>query len=105
VGCGLGILEVILLLGMLVPNFAHPPSEPDAHATCINNLRQIDNAKQQWALEHQAPLSAIPIWHNIRRYLGRGTDGPIPKCRAGGVYTIGALSNTPTCSIKGHVLE
>ncbi len=104
-GVALGIFGLVLLLGMLAPNFVHPPGEPDAHTTCINNLRQIDNAKQFWALEHQAPLSAIPTWDDIRPYLGRGTNGPIPKCPAGGVYTIGLLSNAPTCSVKGHVLE
>ena len=35
------------------------PAEADRNQ-CINNLRQIDAAKQQWALENSKPASAIP---------------------------------------------
>jgi hypothetical protein len=102
-GVGLGILGVILLLGMLVPNYMRLPGGGDPRAACINNLRQIDIAKQQWAFETHAPSNAIPTWDNIRPYLGRdGTNSLIPKCPAGGIYTIGAISNFPTCSVKGH---
>lgn len=85
-------------------------SDPGRHRTsrvnaCINNLRQIDGAKCQWALEHKAPSNAIPTWSNIQPYLGRGTGGTLPACPQGGVYTIGPLTEAPTCSIKGHTLE
>lgn len=72
---------------------------------CINNLRQIEGAKLQWALEHNAPSNAVPVWANIQPYLGRGTGGTLLVCPQGGVYTIGALTNNPTCSIKGHALD
>jgi hypothetical protein len=80
--------------------------EPPSYSACINKLRQIDGAKQQWALEHHAPENAVPTWNDLRPYLGRGTDRfVLPRCPQGGVYTIGAISNAPTCSVKGHVLE
>ena len=31
-------------------------------------------------------------------------DG-IPRCPAGGVYTLGTVSDKPTCSTVGHTLQ
>ena len=71
---------------------------------CINNLRQIDGAKQTWALEMGKHVGDIPSWSDIRPYLGRGTNGPIPKCPSGGTYTIGTVETAPKCSVAGHVV-
>src|SRR4051812_46145189 len=70
---------------------------------CINNLRLIDAAKQEWALEHGKTNSDVPTWAEIRSYFGRG-GVVVLKCPSDGTYTLGALSNLPTCSIPGHVL-
>ena len=105
-GMGLGIFGLILLLGIVAPDWLGTQPLHAPKNACINNLRQIDVAKQQWAFETHAPSNAIPTWDNIRPYLGRdGTNAAIPKCPMGGIYTIGSMSNAPTCSIKGHVLE
>ena len=108
-GVGLGIFGLVLLFGMLVPNYVNPPLDGgprgDPRMACINYLRQIDGAKQQWAIETHASSNTTPTWDDIKPYLGRdGTNGVIPKCPSGGVYTIGALTNAPTCSVKGHAL-
>jgi DNA repair exonuclease SbcCD ATPase subunit len=71
---------------------------------CINNLRLIDSAKQQWALEYKKGAADIPTWDDLRPYIGRGPNGDLPTCPAGGVYTIGTVNDKPTCSIPGHVL-
>ncbi|HLP77490.1 MAG TPA: hypothetical protein VK327_11300 [Candidatus Paceibacterota bacterium] len=68
---------------------------------CINNLRQIDAAKQQWAVENNKQADAIPTAQEIAVYLPNNT---VPSCPASGVYTIGSVSRTPTCSIPGHAL-
>jgi len=68
---------------------------------CINNLRQIDAAKQEWALENNRTASAVPTAQDLLPYL---TDGLFPVCPAGGVYTINAVGVLPTCSIPGHAL-
>jgi len=70
---------------------------------CINNLRQIDAAKQQWALEYKKTTNDIPREEDIRPYIGPG-PGMLPTCPAGGVYTIGNLVEQPRCSIPGHTL-
>jgi uncharacterized phage infection (PIP) family protein YhgE len=68
---------------------------------CINCLRQIDGAKQQWALETKKTVGAIPNPQDIAPYL---KDRVIPSCPAGGTYTLNAVGVHPTCSIPGHVL-
>jgi septal ring factor EnvC (AmiA/AmiB activator) len=68
---------------------------------CINNLRQIDAAKQQWALENDKPANTIPTAQDILPYL---QGGIFPVCPSGGAYTINAVAAPPTCSVPGHVL-
>ena len=68
--------------------------------TCINNLRQLDGAKQQWALEAKKNPNATPSEREIAPYLKDG----IPKCPAGGVYTLKTVDSVPTCSVAGHAL-
>jgi hypothetical protein len=67
---------------------------------CINNLRQIDGAKQQWALENKKSAQALPAPDDIGPYIKNG----VPKCPANGVYAINAVDADPTCSIPGHQL-
>jgi len=68
---------------------------------CINNLRQIDGAKQQWALEKNRPADAAPTAQDLLPYL---KDGVFPSCPGGGLYSINTVGELPTCSIPGHVL-
>ncbi len=69
--------------------------------TCINHLRQIDAAKQQWALENDKTADAIPTALELLPYL---KDAVFPVCPSGGTYTINAVGVPPTCSIPGHAL-
>jgi hypothetical protein len=73
-----------------------------AAATCINNLRLIDGAKQQWALENKKTGDAIPQPQDILPYVG--ANGQFPQCPGGGRYTLNAVNKAPTCSIPGHAL-
>ena len=68
--------------------------------SCINNLRQIDGAIQQWALEHQKPPKSLVTAQDVTPYLKDG----FPKCPAGGTYTLGTVEQIPICSIPGHAL-
>ena len=71
--------------------------------TCIKNLRHIDAAKQQWALENGKTAEAIPIVQDLVPYIGKG-NGVFLVCPSGGTYTINAVGVVPTCSIPGHAL-
>lgn len=72
---------------------------------CINNLRLLDSAKEQWAMENQKSKEAIPTWEDMKVYVGRGTNGILPTCPDNGVYTLGPVNQHTTCSIPGHVLR
>ena len=71
---------------------------------CVNNLRLLDAAKQQWALEYRKQSTDTPGVEDLRPYLGRGVNGEMPACPNGGTYTFGTVGEKPTCSIAGHAL-
>lgn len=71
---------------------------------CINNLRQIDAAKNEFALE-KGKKNGDPVTEaDIKPYIKLDASGNIPKCPGGGTYTIGKVGEKPTCSIAGHAL-
>ncbi len=82
----------------LLPSTA---TEQDKANACINNLRQIDGAKQQWALENKKDANAVPVATDLVPYF---KSGAIPGCPSGGSYTLNNVAMPPTCSIPGHVL-
>ena len=108
------IMIVVAIIGLLaaiaIPNFVRARTTSQTNA-CINNLRQIDGAKQQWALETKQDSAAVPVEADLAPYLGRGAGATINgaaagdiTCPAQGVYTIAAVNAAPTCNIGGHVL-
>jgi TolA-binding protein len=78
-----------------------PASEQDKANACINNLRQIDGAKQQWALENRKTPEAVPSAQDIALYLKASV---VPVCPSGGSYTLNSVLLSPVCSIPGHAL-
>ena len=102
---------VVAIIGLLaaiaIPNFVRARTQSQKNA-CINNLRQVDGAIQQWALETKAgPGDAVPAAGVILGYLKSEV-----KCPAGGAtyaasYECLTLTNKPTCKIGatlGHAL-
>jgi prepilin-type N-terminal cleavage/methylation domain-containing protein len=110
------IMIVVAIIGLLaaiaIPNFVRARTTSQMNA-CINNLRQIDGAKQQWALEHQAIGAALPGVTDIQPYLGRGSGGTQPTCPADSSlsfatsYTLNDCQTPPACQILPgtHVLH
>jgi prepilin-type N-terminal cleavage/methylation domain-containing protein len=95
------IMIVVAIIGLLaamgIPNFVRARQTAQTNA-CINNLRIIDQSKQQWALETGQPASATPVGSNLVPYFGRsGTAMPVEP--VGGNYNINPLPTPPTCSI------
>ncbi|MDR3460123.1 MAG: hypothetical protein P4N60_22070 [Verrucomicrobiae bacterium] len=72
-----------------------------ARKTCINNLRLIDDAKQQWATDQAKPLSAVPTVKDLQPYF---KEKGFPECPDGGTYSLNAVDEVPTCSVEGHTL-
>ncbi len=74
----------------------------DAQANaCINNLRIIEGAKDQWALENKRPTGAMVSAQDLQPYL---KNNALPACPLGGVYTLNVVGTSPTCSIPSHVI-
>jgi hypothetical protein len=92
-----------MMAAIAIPNFTRARSTSQENA-CINNLRLIDAAKQQWALEHHKSNADTPTMEDIKPYLGRGPAGEMPVCPAGGEYIIGSVGEKPRCTISGHEL-
>jgi outer membrane lipoprotein-sorting protein len=76
-------------------------AENSQRNVCINNLRQIDAAKSEFALEKGKANGTVVTEDDITPYL---KGGILPTCPSGGKYTIGKVGETPTCSIPGHAL-
>ena len=95
------IMIVVAIIGLLaaiaIPNFVRARQTSQTNA-CINNLRIIDAAKQQWALEKGQSTTATPSSTDIVPYLGR-SGSVMPTCPiAAKSYTIGALTTVPICN-------
>jgi hypothetical protein len=101
------LIVIILFALVAVPNFVRDPWTGPQNA-CINNLRCIDAAKQQWAVENHKTNGPV-TWNEILPYLDmvqreQGRKIEFPHCPSGGTYTIGNIGEPPTCSIAGHAL-
>jgi len=102
------IMIVVAIIGLLaaiaIPNFVRARQTSQTNA-CINNLRQIDGAKQQWALENGQIATATPVETDIQPFLGRGNSGsttsvicPLSTTKTlTGSYTIGNVGTAPAC--------
>ncbi|HXE42462.1 MAG TPA: type II secretion system protein [Candidatus Baltobacteraceae bacterium] len=113
------IMIVVAIIGLLaaiaIPNFIKA-RETARKNTCINNLRLIDGAIQQWALENGKNSTDNVSSHlgSLTPYLGRGGTGVINgtasgavKCPSSGSYHATTVNNKPTCDVNaslGHVL-
>ena len=76
---------------------------------CINNLRQLDAAANQFALEnHLTNGSLINFPNDLTPYIKLTSAGKIPSCPNGGFYHISKVGEIPTCSMStltpAHVL-
>lgn len=92
-------LSAVLLAAIAIPNFVKARATSAANG-CINNLRQIDAAANQFALEHNLKTGAkINFPNDLTPYIKLNAAGKIPPCPHGGVYSINKVGDTPTCSL------
>jgi prepilin-type N-terminal cleavage/methylation domain-containing protein len=98
------IMIVVAIIGLLaaiaIPNFVKARTTAQKNA-CINNLRQIDGAKEQWALEAKIAPGTAPDTAAIDGYIKGGS----PSCPAGGTYAYNNVDILPTCTVSGHALQ
>ena len=101
------IMIVVAIIGLLaaiaIPNFVKARATSQANA-CINNLRQIDAAANQFALEAQKKTGdSISYPTDLTPYIKLNANSSIPGCPAGGNYTESTVGNNPTCSLGSSV--
>ena len=103
------IMIVVAIIGLLaaiaIPNFIRSRSKSQATA-CINNMRQIDSAVQQFAMEHgKAAGTSITYPDDLTPYIKLNASSSIPGCPASGTYTLTLVGNIPSvlCSLSDTV--
>ena len=103
------IMIVVLIIGILlaiaVPNFIKA-RENSRQKSCIANLKQIESAKEQWAMDTRAANTATPVDGDL---FGTTTTHYIkakPVCPSAGTYTLNNMATRPVCdkTADGHVL-
>jgi prepilin-type N-terminal cleavage/methylation domain-containing protein len=109
------IMIVVAIIGLLaaiaIPNFLKARATSQQN-TCINNLRQMSTAIQEWAMETGQQSAANPTALAITPYLGRGANGslqsvvcplaPSPRTFANS-YTMTTVDTPPQCAVNGGV--
>jgi type IV pilus assembly protein PilA len=99
------IMIVVAVIGLLavmaIPAFAKSRAR-SAQTLCISNLRHIDDAKAQWAMDNRKGAGVKPRDEDL--------FGPMlyirtkPQCPSGGQYELGKVKEPATCTVAGHRL-
>ena len=103
------IMIVVAIIGLLaaiaIPNFVRARAQSQQNA-CINNLRQIDGAKQQYGLENKVVSTDVATATALQVYMGRGTSGQLPTCPGGAAtdtfttsYSVNDYTTAPLCNL------
>src|ERR1035441_7644813 len=98
------IMIVVAIIGLLaaiaIPNFIKARATSQQNA-CINNLKQISGAIDEWALETgQSSGQAVASVSTVSAYIKMNSANSVPGCPAGGIYTTTSVGTVPevTCS-------
>jgi hypothetical protein len=91
------LLFLCILFGVFlvvaIPNFMKARTTSDSSASCRSNIRELDAAKQQWAVDNKKTTNDVVTWNDIRPYLSR-----LPVCQDGGLYTLGRIGEDVRCT-------
>lgn len=93
------IMIVVAIIGLLaaiaIPNFIRARQKSQQNA-CINNLRQIDAAINEWALENgQTTGATVANVSTVSAYIKLNANSLVPSCPAGGTYSTSTVGATP----------
>ena len=95
------MMIVVSLIGLLVaiaiPTFMKSRETSQLKAI-FNNLRVVESAKDQWALENQKGTGATPDWTNLADFIKGGTVKPATS----EIYTINTVGTNAyaTCNTR-----
>jgi prepilin-type N-terminal cleavage/methylation domain-containing protein len=95
------IMIVVLIIGLLaaiaIPSFVRA-RDRSRDSACVNNLRQIDSAKEQFAMENNVAEDGTVTTGEAGGLIKAGW----PSCPGGGTYTIGVVGTDPSCNLGGN---
>jgi len=104
------IMIVVAIIGLLasiaVPNFVKARTTAQMNA-CISNLRQIDGAIQQWALDTKQGDTATVTAADVLPYLKNSVTCPSGGKTFTESYSVTTVQARPTCQKQPttHKLE
>jgi competence protein ComGC len=101
ISIALALVVIPMMAAIAIPNFVKARDTAQKNI-CINNLRKIDAAKQQWAMDNNKTADATPTVQDLDRYIPGGMGSL--RCPKEGVYTINKVNEPPTCSVPEHQL-
>jgi prepilin-type N-terminal cleavage/methylation domain-containing protein len=91
------IMIVVLIIGILlaiaVPNFVRAREQSRAKS-CSANLKQIESAVQQYAMDQKLATGATIDWSTT---VVPGYIKTAPLCPSGGAYTTTNIDASPVC--------
>ena len=102
------IMIVVAIIGLLaaiaIPNFVKARATSQANA-CINNMRQLDAACNQFALENKKTTGYQPTDTDVTPYIKLNAGNSLPPCPAGGSYSYAAIGTVPSvnCNLGSTV--
>ncbi|MDH4389567.1 MAG: prepilin-type N-terminal cleavage/methylation domain-containing protein [Fimbriimonas sp.] len=91
------VLIVAVLSGIAIPNFIKTRTTA-RQKTCINNMKQIESAKEQWAMDKKKAAGdacAMSDLAGMGNYLHN-----TPVCPGGGTYSVNTVAAQPSCSLS-----
>lgn len=100
------IMIVVAIIGLLaaiaIPSFMKARTQSQTNA-CINNLRQIEAGKEQWALATKQAPGTLAVTTSVMEYLKNPASST--NCPAAGVVVYGSIGTNATCTGTGHVMS
>ncbi len=89
------VLIISVLLAIAIPNFMRA-RETSRAKSCCSNLRQIETAKEQNAMDNKLADGDDVVGDLWPDYIKDE-----PECPSGGTYTINPIGTNAECSIGG----
>lgn len=97
----LGVIFIFLcgwIIAFFIPGLVYMEYS-SSQDSCVNNLRQLQAAKEEWALENGKTNGTLATAADLTPYVQLDSKGNLPKCPAGGTYIFGCVGEDVRCSI------
>jgi prepilin-type N-terminal cleavage/methylation domain-containing protein len=102
---GFTLIEIMIVVGLIgllaaiaIPNYIASRRKA-CESSCINNLRQIEEAMHVWAFEAKRGPATPVTFDDIRDYLKRSVVCPSGGTTFADSYTLTTVDETPTCKL------